>query len=214
MNPGPKTIKIAVLISGDGSNLQALIDACKNPEYPADIAVVISNKAEAKGLKRAQTADIETHIISHQDHDGRDAFDAALIEKLRQYDVDLICLAGFMRILTPLFIKAFNGRILNTHPSLLPLHGGEGMYGMNVHKAVLAAGDETSGCTIHKVIEDVDRGPIVLQTEVPVQADDKAEDLAARVLEQEHIAYPEAVRMIAEEILGNKGTHYGVSRTS
>jgi len=194
-------IKIAVLISGGGSNLRALIDACAAPDYPAEIAVVISNKADARGLKRAQDANIPTHIINHRDHDGREGFDKALISALEPYNPDLICLAGFMRILTPVFINAFEGRILNTHPSLLPRHGGEGMYGMHVHAAVVEAGDAQSGCTIHKVIADVDRGPIVLQKSVPVHPDDNADDLAARVLTQEHIAYPEAVRMIAEEIL-------------
>lgn len=200
--PGAKKIKVAVLISGSGSNLQALIDACKTPDYPAEIAVVISNKDSANGVKRARDAGITTHIIHHKEHEGREGFDAALVKTLEPYDVDLVCLAGFMRILTPVFIDAFEGRILNTHPSLLPRHGGEGMYGLHVHKAVLEAGDTKSGCTIHKVINDVDRGPVVLQKEVDVKADDTPEDLAARVLAQEHIAYREALRMIAEEILG------------
>jgi len=195
-------IKLAVLISGSGSNLQALIDACNDPSYPAEIAVVISNKASAHGLKRAQDAGIQTQTINHREHDGREGFDRALVSALAPYNVDLVCLAGFMRILTPVFINSFEGRILNTHPSLLPRHGGEGMYGMHVHEAVIAAGDSKSGCTIHKVIVDVDRGPIVLQKEVSVEPDDTAEDLAARVLAQEHVAYPEAVGMIAREILG------------
>ena len=199
--PGASKIKLAVLISGSGSNLQALIKACNDPSYPAEIAVVISNKDNARGLKRATDAGIPTHVINHLDHDGREGFDAALVETLAPYGVDLICLAGFMRILTPVFIEAFEGRILNTHPSLLPRHGGEGMYGMHVHEAVIQAGDKESGCTIHKVIVDVDRGPVVLQKQVSVESGDTAENLAARVLAQEHIAYVEAVRMIANEIL-------------
>ena len=201
MMPGAKKIRLAVLISGSGSNLKALIDACNQPDYPAEIVVVISNKANAKGLKFAQTENIPAHIIDHRMHDGREGFDSALIEALRPYNVDLVCLAGFMRILTPTFIKEYEGKILNTHPSLLPKHGGEGMYGMHVHEAVLKAGDQKSGCTIHKVIVDVDRGPIVLQKEVQVQSGDTPEELAARVLEQEHIAYAQAVRIMAEEIL-------------
>lgn len=199
--PGVDRIKLAVLVSGSGSNLQALIDACAADDYPAEIAVVISNKADAYGLERAKKAGIPTHAINHREHDGREGFDAALVETIQQYDVDLVCLAGFMRILTPVFIDAFEGRILNTHPSLLPKHGGRGMYGEHVHAAVLAAGDKTSGCSIHEVIVDVDQGPIVVQKTVPVEDGDTVERLAARVLEQEHIAYPEAVRIKAEKIL-------------
>lgn len=199
--PGADRIKLAVLISGDGSNLQALIDACKNPDFPAEIVVVVSNKADAYGLKRAEISGISTHIIDHRDHDGREGFDKALVSVLKSYNVDLVCLAGFMRILTPVFIHAYEGRILNTHPSLLPRHGGEGMYGKHVHKAVLDAGDKESGCTIHQVIVDVDRGPIILQKSVPVHDDDTIDTLSSRVLEQEHIAYPDAVVMIAKEIL-------------
>ena len=200
--PGANKIKLAVLVSGSGSNLQALIDACAQDDFPAEIAVVISNKPDAYGLERAKNAEIPTHVINHREHDGREGFDTALVEAIKSYNVDLVCLAGFMRILTPIFIDAFEGRILNTHPSLLPRHGGEGMYGEHVHAAVLKAGDKTSGCTIHKVIVDVDRGPIVLQKEVPVHDGDTVQDLASRVLEQEHVAYPEAVGMIAKEILG------------
>lgn len=199
--PGAKRIKIAVLISGGGSNLQALIDACKSEGYPAEIAVVISNKADAHGLERAKNAGIEAQVINHRDHEGREGFDAALVAAITPYDVDLICLAGFMRILTPVFINAFEGRIINTHPALLPNHGGEGMYGRNVHEAVIAARDSESGCSIHEVIVDVDQGPVILQRSVAVKDGDTAEDLEQRVLAQEHIAYPEAVRILAEKIL-------------
>ncbi len=198
---GVPKIKLAVLISGSGSNLQALIDACENPDFPAEIAVVVSNKANVYGLERAQKAEIPHHVIHHRNYDGREEFDRALVDLLKSYEIDLVCLAGFMRILTPVFINAFEDRILNTHPSLLPKHGGEGMYGEHVHKAVIESGDNKSGCTIHKVITDVDRGPVILQKDVPVLEGDTPESLAARVLEQEHIAYPEAVGMIAREIL-------------
>lgn len=201
--PGANTIKIGVLISGSGSNLQALIDACAEPDYPAEIAVVISNRPDAYGLERAKAVGIDAVVVDHTDYEGRAAFDAALVEALKPYGVDLVCLAGFMRILTPVFINAYEGRILNTHPALLPKHGGKGMYGGHVHKAVLAAGDAESGVSIHNVIVDVDQGPVVLQRSVPVMEGDTPETLAARVLEQEHIAYPEAVKIMAEKLLNS-----------
>ncbi len=203
MMPGANTIKIGVLISGSGSNLQALIDACAEPDYPAEIAVVISNRPDAYGLERAKAVGIDAVVVDHTDYEGRAAFDAALVEALKPYGVDLVCLAGFMRILTPVFINAYEGRILNTHPALLPKHGGKGMYGGHVHKAVLAAGDAESGVSIHNVIVDVDQGPVVLQRSVPVMEGDTPETLAARVLEQEHIAYPEAVKIMAEKLLNS-----------
>lgn len=198
---GAAKIKLAVLISGSGSNLQALIDACTADDYPAEIAVVVSNRPNAYGLERAGKAGIQTRVIDHKNYDGRSAFDTALLEALAPHEVDLICLAGFMRILTPVFIHAYEGRILNTHPALLPKHGGKGMYGEHVHGAVLAAGDETSGVSIHYVIPEVDQGEVILQRNVDVARDDTAETLAAKVLGQEHIAYPEAVRMVAEKML-------------
>ncbi|MFK7840016.1 MAG: phosphoribosylglycinamide formyltransferase [Bdellovibrionales bacterium] len=198
---GAKRLKLAVLISGNGSNLQALIDASAKPDFPADIVVVVSNRMQAGGLQKADATGIPTHIVAHHDFKDRSDFDQALIETIEPYDVDLICLAGFMRILTPLFIDRFQGRILNTHPSLLPKFGGEGMYGIHVHKAVIAAGETQSGCTIHLVINDVDRGEIVLQRPVRVHESDTAEDLSARVIEEEHLAYPEAVRIMAQKIL-------------
>lgn len=194
-------IRIAVLISGSGSNLQALIDACTDSDYPAEIAVVLSNKPDAFGLERAEAAGIPGVIVDHKDFQSREDFDAALLAALSPYSVDLVCLAGFMRILTPVFIGAFAGRILNTHPSLLPKHGGEGMFGAHVHASVLAAGDDKSGVSIHEVTQGVDQGPVVLQRQVPVLDDDTPETLGARVLREEHIAYPEAVRIWAEKTL-------------
>ena len=196
-------IKVAVLISGSGSNLQALIDACAAPDYPAEIAVVLSNRPDAFGLERAKKAGIDTRIIDHKLYGSREEFDSALHDALIPYGVDLICLAGFMRILTPGFINKWENKIINTHPALLPKHGGEGMYGGHVHEAVLNAGDSESGASIHYVIPAVDQGPVILQKRVPVMTDDTPESLAARVLEQEHIAYPEAVRMISENILNS-----------
>lgn len=195
-------IKLAVLISGSGSNLQALIDACATPDYPAEIAIVISNRPDAYGLERAAKAGIPTKVIDHTQYDGRKAFDTALHAVIPN-DIDLICLAGFMRILTADFISKWEGKIINTHPALLPKHGGKGMYGEHVHKAVIAAGDTESGCSIHYVIPEVDQGPVILQKSVPVSKEDTPEDVAAKVLKQEHIAYPEAVRLIAEKVLNS-----------
>ncbi len=195
-----KRLKIAVLISGNGSNLQALIDACKHPDYPAQITCVISNNAEAYGLTRAKTAGIPAQIIDHKNYRTREEFDDALLEILKPYQPDLICLAGFMRILTPVFINSYTGRILNTHPSLLPKFGGPGMYGNHVHEAVIKAGETISGCSIHEVITDVDKGTIICQETVPVLPDDTAETLAKRVIAQEHIAYPKAVALMAQRL--------------
>lgn len=199
------TIKLAVLISGSGSNLQALIDACAAADYPAEIAVVISNRPGAYGLERAQKAGIDALIVDHKGFEGRVAFDSALLETLKPYGVDLICLAGFMRILTPEFIGQWENRILNTHPALLPKHGGKGMYGAHVHAAVLKAGDTQSGVSIHYVIPAVDQGEVIVQRSVEVSYCDTIETLAERVLEQEHIAYPIAVRIVAEKLLNSDG---------
>ncbi len=192
-------INLAVLISGSGSNLQALIDACAKPDYPAKINVVISNRPNAYGLKRAEKAGIPAEIVDHTKYANRIDFESVLQNVLGKYPVDLICLAGFMRILTPEFVARWQGRIINTHPALLPKHGGKGMFGEHVHKSVLAAGDKESGVSIHYVIPEVDRGEIILQRRVKVEPGDTHETLAARVLAEEHIAYAEAVRMIAEK---------------
>lgn len=193
------TLGLAVLISGNGSNLQAILDACAAPDFPATVRVVIANVPAAGGLKRAREAGIPAITIDHKTFAGREDFEAALQAALAQYDIDLICLAGFMRILTPDFIARWPRRIINTHPSLLPKFGGAGMFGHHVHAAVLAAGETESGSTIHYVIPDVDKGEIIVQKRVAIAADDTPETLAARVLALEHIAYPEAIRQIAIE---------------
>jgi phosphoribosylglycinamide formyltransferase-1 len=191
-------LHLAVLISGGGSNLQALIDACAEDDFPAQIDIVISNRPGAFGLARAEKAGIPAEIVDHTKFDSREAFEAAMQDILSRYKIDLVCLAGFTRILTPGFVRQWAGKIINTHPALLPRHGGAGMHGAHVHKAVLAAGDEESGVTIHYVIPEVDRGEIILQRRTCVLAGDTPESLAARVLAEEHIAYVEAVRLIAE----------------
>jgi len=191
-------LNLAVFISGSGSNLQALIDACADENYPAKITLVLSNNPGAFGLERAQKANIPTKIVNHKDYDSRAEFDGAVQNVLNSYEIDLICLAGFMRILTENFVNKWQGKILNTHPALLPKHGGKGLYGAHVHQAVLEAGDLESGASIHIVTPECDQGPVIVQKKVPVMPGDTPETLAERVLEQEHIAYPEAVRMVAE----------------
>ncbi len=190
-------LNLAVFISGSGSNLQALIDACEASDFPARITVVISNRPGAYGLGRAEKAGIPAIVIDHKIHTKRIEFENALQNTLKDYPVDLICLAGFMRILTADFINQWPNKIINTHPALLPKFGGKGMYGEHVHNAVLKAGETESGCSIHYVIPEVDQGPVIVQKTVPVEASDTVETLATRVIAQEHIAYPEAVRIIS-----------------
>jgi phosphoribosylglycinamide formyltransferase-1 len=190
-------MKIAVLISGRGSNLQALIDAANQPGWPAEIVLVISNVAGAQGLERAKAAGIPTTVINHKDFEDREKFDASMTEAIEKSaagnGAELVCLAGFMRLLSTHFIDHWRDRLINIHPSLLPA-----FKGLEVHQRVLDAGEEFSGCTVHFVRPEMDTGPILLQTKVPVQPGDAADTLAARVLEQEHVIYPEAVRLIAE----------------
>ena len=194
-------LKLAVLISGNGSNLQALIDACAQSDFPAQISLVISNNPDAYGLHRSRDAFIKAASMNHKDYNSRGEFEDEIQAALDKQPIDLICLAGFMRILTPSFVERWPDRILNTHPSLLPKFGGEGMYGMNVHKAVIEAGETETGCSIHYVIPEVDQGPVILQKTVSVRPEDTPEILAERVVAREHIAYPEAIRLLAGEKL-------------
>lgn len=192
-------LHLAVLISGSGSNLQAIIDACRDENFPAEIKVVISSTPDAYGLERAKKAGIPTLGLNYKAFETRESFEAIIQNELGNYHIDLVCLAGFMRVLTPSFIAKWSHKIINTHPSLLPKFGGTGMYGMHVHKAVIKAGENVSGSTIHYVIPDVDKGEVILQKEVSVHSDDTPETLAAKVIEQEHSAYPEAIKAIARE---------------
>lgn len=186
-------LKIGVLISGRGSNLQALIDAAKRSGFPAKIVCVISNVPNAQGLARAQAAGIATAIIDHKDFKDRQSFDQALDAKLKSQGMQLVCLAGFMRLVTPWFVEQWRDRLINIHPSLLPAFPG-----LDTHKKAIAEGVKFAGCTVHFVRAEMDHGPIILQAAVPVQPDDTEETLAARVLEAEHKLYPQAVRLIAE----------------
>ena len=186
-------LKVGVLISGRGSNLQSLIAACAAPGFPAQIVCVIANKVDAKGLDHARSAHIPTLVIPHNAYKNREAFETALEAALEQHEVQLVCLAGFMRLLTQWFTERWRDRLVNIHPSLLPAFPG-----LHTHQKVIAYGAKLTGCTIHFVRAEMDHGPIILQVAVPVFADDNEEILAARVLQAEHKAYPAALRLIAE----------------
>ena len=187
-------IRLVVLISGNGSNLQAIIDDITNNNLPAQIVAVISNKANAYGLERAKKAGIETQILSHLDYSDRSSYDIALKDIIDSYQPDLIILAGFMRILSDEFVNYYLHKMMNIHPSLLPKYKG-----LNTHQRAIDAGDTEHGCSVHFVTPELDDGPVILQSEVEVKDNDTAEILAARVHEQEHIIYPKAIRLFAEE---------------
>jgi len=183
------TSRIVVLISGSGTNLQAIIDACKADGYPGEVVGVISNIATAYGLTRAKDANIDTSTLSHKDFDSREEYDQSLIKVIDKYQPDVIVLAGFMRILTPGFVQHFQGKLLNIHPSLLPKY-----QGLNTHQRAIDAGDREHGVSVHYVTEELDGGPVILQAKVPIFEGDLADDLASRVHEQEHRIYPLVVK--------------------
>lgn len=187
---------IVVLISGSGSNLQAIIDACSSGFIPGNINAVIANKANAYGLVRAGDAGINTQVLNHKGYDNREAYDAALIAAIDKYTPDLVVLAGFMRILTPAFVQHYAGRLLNIHPSLLPKY-----QGLNTHQRAIDAGDTQHGCSVHFVTEQLDGGPVILQAKVPLFSDDDVTSLAERVHEQEHRIYPLVVRWFCQNRL-------------
>ena len=193
--------RVAILISGRGSNMAALIEAAKAKDFPAEIAVVISNRAEAAGLERARTSGVATEILESKPF-GKDraAFEKVLEEKLAQHRVELICLGGFMRLFTAEFVQRWYGRMLNIHPSLLP-----SFPGLDPHGQALKAGVKISGATVHFVIPETDAGPIVMQGAVPVRNDDTAEALSERILTVEHRIYPEALRLLASGRLKLEG---------
>ncbi len=191
-----KHSKIVVLISGSGTNLQAIIDACKASNFPGEVVGVVSNKADAFGLTRAQNAEIATSTLSHKDFESRESYDQSLIKEIDTYQPDLVVLAGFMRILTAGFVQHFQGRLINIHPSLLPKY-----QGLHTHKRALEAGDNEHGVTVHFVTAELDGGPCAIQAIVPILAGDTEELLAARILQQEHIIYPMAVQWFAQRRL-------------
>ena len=189
----PDTCDVVVLLSGTGSNLQALIDSNDIKDSPAKIRAVLSNRADAYGLQRAKDAGIDTCVLDHKAFEGREAFDAALIEVIDEFKPQLVVLAGFMRILSADFVRHYQGRLLNIHPSLLPKYKG-----LHTHQRALEAGDGEHGCSVHFVTEELDGGPLVVQAVIPVESDDSPHSLAQRVHAQEHRIYPLAVRWFAE----------------
>ena len=192
-NPSRPLFRLAVLISGRGSNLQSIIDAINEGRLDATIAIVISNKSEAAGLARAREAGIDGMWLNPRDYADRDAYDRAIVDILRGHHVDLVCLAGFMRRVSRPFLDAFPNRILNIHPSLLPAFPG-----LDAQAQALRHGVTVAGATVHLVTEDLDGGPIVLQAAVPVLEDDTVDTLSARILVEEHRLYPEAIRLVLE----------------
>jgi len=190
-------IKVGVLISGNGTNLQAIIDASQKHDFPAEIAIVISNNPSAYGLKRAILADIPIKVIDHKLFDHREDFDTAVSIELRKADCELVCLAGFMRILSEQFIDEWPMKIINIHPSLLP-----SFKGRNVQKQAIDAGVRIAGCTVHFVISELDAGPIIAQAAVPVLKKDNSDSLSARILRQENHIYPLALELVAKQIQG------------
>jgi len=195
-------LDVAVLISGRGSNLQALIDACAQPDFPARIVAVISNNPGAGGLERAKAANIPTAVVNHRDFEDRESFENAVDDELKNFKAKFICLAGFMRILDGRFVNRWKDRILNIHPSLLP-----SFKGLHTQERALEAGVRFTGCTVHIVRPEMDDGPIILQAALAVDPEDDADNLSAKVLELEHIIYPEALKLIAlgrVSISGNK----------
>lgn len=188
--------RLAILISGRGSNLQAFIDACNSGKLAAQISLVLSNNPEAQGLQRAENSGIPTACVNHRDFSSREDFDQALVDEIGQVGADVVVLAGFMRILTPVFIQAFYGRLFNIHPSLLPKYPG-----LNTHQRALDAGDNEAGVTVHFVTQELDGGPPVLQAKVAINAGETAESLAQRVIALEHVIYLIAMRWYLQDSL-------------
>ncbi|MDT0602235.1 phosphoribosylglycinamide formyltransferase [Thalassotalea castellviae] len=203
------TRRIVVLISGSGSNLQAIIDACKTTDYPGEVVGVISNKAEVFGLTRAENANIPHQVLSHKAYDSRESYDQALVNAIDDYKPDLVVLAGFMRILTPVFVQHFSGKLLNIHPSLLPKY-----QGLNTHQRAIDANDKEHGVSVHFVTEELDGGPVILQAKVPIFPEDTADDLASRIHVQEHKIYPLVINWFCSGrvvMQGDKAVLDGVS---
>ena len=187
--------RVGVLISGRGSNMAALVAAARDPAYPAEIVCVVSNRAGAAGLEFAKAQGIAAHVINHKDYATREAFDAALNDYLQAQKLDLVACAGFMRIMTPVLLEPWARKMINIHPSLLPLYKGT-----HTHERVIADGATVHGCSVHFVSAELDCGPVIAQAEVPVLAGDTAESLSARVLAEEHKLYPKALAMVASRL--------------
>jgi len=191
-----KKLKLAILISGRGSNMMTIHKSCQDPDFPAEIALVLSNRPDAGGLAYAKDHNIPTEVVDHKEFSSRDEFEAEMHNRIEPYKPDLIILAGFLRILNAPFVKKWPNRILNIHPSLLPEYKG-----LNTHARAINDGKTESGCTVHYVVPELDSGQTIIQKRVPIFNDDTPETLEKRVLEQEHIAYPEAIKLVANNIL-------------
>ncbi|WP_036286992.1 phosphoribosylglycinamide formyltransferase [Methylosinus sp. PW1] len=202
-----RRLRTAILISGRGSNMDALIEAARAPDFPAEIALVVSNRPEAAGLAKAKAAGIAVAAVDHKIYAGREEFERSLQIVLETHRIDFLCLAGFMRLLTPWFIGQWRGRMLNIHPALLPA-----FRGLHTHERALADGVKIHGCTVHFVVPEMDEGPIVAQSAISVLDSDTPDSLAARVLEQEHLLYPRALRLVASGAVRVEGNRVvGVS---
>ena len=204
----PRTA-IGILASGRGSNFEAIARALKRDAVSGEVKVLIANVPDAPALKRAAALGIPAVLVNHRDYKSRGSFEQALILELDRHAVRLVCLAGFMRILSPLFVRRYENRVMNVHPSLLP--GFAGLQGLEVHRAVVASGVRVTGCTVHFVNEAVDAGPIIVQRAIPVREDDTPDSLAVRLLVEEHQAYPEAVRLFCENRLTVEGRRVRIS---
>lgn len=194
--------KIVILISGSGTNMQAIAEACAREEIDADISAVISNRPDVQGLQRAEDAGIETQVLDHKAFESREAFDGELIKIIDQYEPELVVLAGFMRILTADFVRRYHGKLINIHPSLLPKY-----QGLNTHQRALDAGDKEAGVTVHFVTEELDGGPNLIQAAVSILDDDSASTLQARIHKQEHVIYPMAVKWFIDGRMTMAGKH-------
>jgi len=189
---GVEKLKLAIFISGRGSNMLSILEACKSPNFPAEIVLVLSNRPDAKGLALAENLDIPTECVDHKTFDTREFFELEISSRLKNYDIDFIILAGFMRIFTASFVAQWPKKILNIHPSLLPAYKG-----LNTHQRAIDDGQPEAGCSVHFVTPDLDSGPVILQKRVPILPNDTSESLSKRVLEQEHLAYAEAIQIVA-----------------
>ena len=195
-----RRLRTAILISGRGSNMDSLIEAARAPDFPAEIALVVSNRPEAAGLAKAKAAGIAVAAVDHKIYAGREEFERSLQIVLETHRIEFLCLAGFLRLLTPWFIGQWRGRMLNIHPALLPAYRG-----LHTHERALADGVKIHGCTVHFVVPEMDEGPIVAQSAVAVLDSDTPDTLAARVLEQEHLLYPRALRLVASGAVAAEG---------
>jgi len=200
-------LKIGVLVSGSGTNLQSILDACARGELPARVVCVISNKADAYGLERAKKAGIPAFHLDHRAHGGREAYDAALVATLREFGVELVVMAGFMRIITPVLLEAFPMAVMNIHPALLPAFPG-----LHAQRQALEYGAKFAGCTVHFVDAGTDTGPIIMQAAVPILEQDTEETLSARIQKEEHRVYPEAIKLFAQGLLSVEGRQVRVSQ--